>query len=154
MECSQRNLFLKDEAASWIGFYSSCITHRKWFHNALFVQIENLLELVQIEQNIYNVVFHELIRQVSVECAERGQLLAKLRSPSLFYLFFSLLCVFIREWLHFLFHLSRQRYVSLLDRIPRQVKGLHTETLAQKALDRRLTEDIIHFKSSIAKLNM
>ncbi|XP_077082450.1 axonemal dynein light chain domain-containing protein 1 isoform X1 [Siphateles boraxobius] len=89
-------------------------------------QIENLLELVRIEQNIYNIVFHELIRQVSVECAERGQLLAKLR----------------------------QRYVSLLDRIPRQVKGLHTETLAQKALDRRLTEDIIHFKSSIAKLNM
>ncbi|KAK7126779.1 hypothetical protein R3I94_018085 [Phoxinus phoxinus] len=89
-------------------------------------QIENLLELVRIEQNIYNIVFHELIRQVSVECAERGQLLAKLR----------------------------ERYVSLLDRIPRQVKGLHTETLAQKALDRRLTEDIIHFKSSIAKLNM
>ncbi|KAG1945757.1 axonemal dynein light chain domain-containing protein 1 isoform X2 [Pimephales promelas] len=89
-------------------------------------QIENLLELVGIEQNIYNIVFHELIRQVSVDCAERGQLLAKLR----------------------------QRYVSLFDRIPRQVKGLHTETLAQKALDRRLTENIIHFKSSIAKLNM
>lgn len=53
-------------------------------------QVENLLELVRIEQNIYNIVFHELIRQVSVECAERGQLLAKLRSPSLFYLFFSL----------------------------------------------------------------
>ncbi|XP_052445295.1 axonemal dynein light chain domain-containing protein 1 [Carassius gibelio] len=89
-------------------------------------QIENLLELVQIEQNIYNIVFHELIRQVSVECAERGQLLAKIR----------------------------ERYVALLDRIPRQVKGLHTETLAQKALDRRLTEEIIHFKSSIAKLNL
>ncbi|XP_050951603.1 axonemal dynein light chain domain-containing protein 1 isoform X2 [Labeo rohita] len=89
-------------------------------------QIENLLELVRIEQNIYNIVFHELIRQVSVECAERGQLLAKIR----------------------------ERYVALLDRIPRQVKGLHTETLAQKALDRRLTEEIIHFKSSIAKLNM
>ncbi|RXN20437.1 axonemal dynein light chain domain-containing 1 [Labeo rohita] len=49
---------------------------------------------------------------------------------------------------------SMERYVALLDRIPRQVKGLHTETLAQKALDRRLTEEIIHFKSSIAKLNM
>ncbi|XP_058615457.1 axonemal dynein light chain domain-containing protein 1 isoform X4 [Onychostoma macrolepis] len=91
-----------------------------------FSQIENLLELVQIEQNIYNIIFHELIRQVSVECAERGQLLAKIR----------------------------ERYVALLDRIPRQVKGLHTETLAQKALDRRLTEEIIHFKSSIAQLNL
>ncbi len=119
------------------------------YRTFIMFQIENLLELVQIEQNIYNIVFHELIRQVSVECAERGQLLAKIRSASQFYLW-----VFITEWPHFLFHLSRERYVALLDRIPRQVKGLHTETLAQKALDRRLTEEIIHFKSSIAKLNM
>ncbi|TRY82878.1 hypothetical protein DNTS_001523 [Danionella cerebrum] len=89
-------------------------------------QIENLMELIQTEQNIYNIIFHEVIRQVSVECAERGQLLAKLR----------------------------QRYVSLLDRIPRQMKGLHTQTLAQMALDRRLTEEILHFKNSIAKLNI
>lgn len=41
--------------------------------------MEGLLEMVQVEQNIYNIVFHELIRQVSVGCAERGQLLAKLR---------------------------------------------------------------------------
>ncbi|XP_066503388.1 axonemal dynein light chain domain-containing protein 1 isoform X2 [Hoplias malabaricus] len=88
-------------------------------------QMEALLELVRVEQNIYNIVFHELIRQVSVECAERGQLLAKLR----------------------------QRYVALLDRIPQQLKGLHTETLAQKALDRRLMEEIICFKSSITQLN-
>ncbi|XP_072516584.1 axonemal dynein light chain domain-containing protein 1 [Salminus brasiliensis] len=88
-------------------------------------QMHGLLELVRVEQNIYNVVFHELIRQVSVECAERGQLLAKLR----------------------------QRYVALLDRIPRQLKGLHTETLAQRALDRRLMEEIICFKRSITQLN-
>lgn len=41
--------------------------------------MESLLELVQAEQNIYNIVFHEVIRQVTVSCAERGQLLAKLR---------------------------------------------------------------------------
>ncbi len=123
------------------------------YRTFIMFQIENLLELVQIEQHIYNIVFHELIRQVSVECAERGQLLAKIRSASQFDLCF-FLWVFIREWPHFLFHLSRERYVALLDRIPRQVKGLHTETLAQKALDRRLTEEIIHFKSSIAKLNL
>lgn len=41
--------------------------------------MESLLELVQVEQNIYNIVFHEVIRQVTVNCAERGQLLAKLR---------------------------------------------------------------------------
>lgn len=43
------------------------------------LQMERLLELVQMEQNIYNTVFHEVIRQVTVSCAERGQLLAKLR---------------------------------------------------------------------------
>uniref|UniRef100_A0A667WR44 Axonemal dynein light chain domain containing 1 n=1 Tax=Myripristis murdjan TaxID=586833 RepID=A0A667WR44_9TELE len=72
-------------------------------------QMQGLLELVRVEQNIYNIVFHELIRQVSVGCAERGQLLAKLR----------------------------QRYQSLLERIPRRLKALHAETLAQRALDHR-----------------
>lgn len=41
--------------------------------------MEGLLELVKVEQNIYNTVFHELIRQVTVGCAEKGQVLAKLR---------------------------------------------------------------------------
>ncbi|GAA6235312.1 axonemal dynein light chain domain-containing protein 1 isoform X1 [Lates japonicus] len=88
-------------------------------------QMEGLLELVQIEQNIYNIVFHELIRQVSVGCAERGQLLAKLR----------------------------QRYQSLLERIPRRLKALHTEAVAQRALDRRLTEEIHRIKTSIQQLS-
>ena len=57
-------------------------------------QMHNLLELIRLEQDIYNVCFHELIRQVSVHCVERGELLADLR----------------------------QRYSSLLDRVPRQVK--------------------------------
>ncbi|KAM8875720.1 axonemal dynein light chain domain-containing protein 1 isoform 3-T3 [Spinachia spinachia] len=89
-------------------------------------QMEALLELVQVEQNIYNVVFHEVIRQVSVGCAERGQLLAKLR----------------------------QRYQSLLERIPCRLKALHTEAVAQRAVDRRLTEEIHRIKTSIQKLNM
>lgn len=88
-------------------------------------QMEGLLELVQAEQSIYNIVFHELIRQVSVGCAERGQLLAKLR----------------------------ERYQSLLERVPRQLKALHTETVAQRALDRRLTEEIHRIKTSIQRLN-
>ncbi|KAK2835310.1 hypothetical protein Q5P01_015794 [Channa striata] len=88
-------------------------------------QMEGLLELVQVEQNIYNIVFHELIRQVSVGCAERGQLLAKLR----------------------------KRYQSLLERIPRRVKALHTEAVAQRALDRRLTAEIHHIKTSIQQLS-
>ncbi|KAG2464534.1 AXDN1 protein, partial [Polypterus senegalus] len=46
-------------------------------------EMHNLLDLIKTEQNIYNIIFHELIRQVSVECAERGELLAKLRSVPL-----------------------------------------------------------------------
>ncbi|KAG5850917.1 hypothetical protein ANANG_G00087460 [Anguilla anguilla] len=88
-------------------------------------QMEGLLELVRVEQDIYNTIFHELIRQVSVHCAERGQLLAKLR----------------------------QRYVALLERIPQQMKGLHTQALAQRALDRRRMEEITGLKKSIAQLN-
>ncbi|XP_066453499.1 axonemal dynein light chain domain-containing protein 1 isoform X2 [Eleutherodactylus coqui] len=87
-------------------------------------QIHNLLELLKTEQNIYNIVFHELIRQVSVECVERGELLAKLR----------------------------QRYVMLLNKIPRQVLSLYNDLLAQRALDRCLTEEIIYFKNSIGEL--
>ncbi|XP_037553761.1 axonemal dynein light chain domain-containing protein 1 [Nematolebias whitei] len=89
-------------------------------------QLEGLLELVKVEQNIYNIVFHEVIRQVAVGCAERGQLLANLR----------------------------ERYQSLLDRIPRRLKALHTEAVAQRALDRRLTEEIVRIKASIQQLNM
>ncbi|KAG7513581.1 hypothetical protein JOB18_011935 [Solea senegalensis] len=88
-------------------------------------QMEGLLQLVQVEQNIYNIVFHEVIRQVSVNCAERGQLLAKLR----------------------------QRYQSLLERIPCRLKALHTEAVAQRALDRRLTEEIHKIKTSMQQLS-
>ena len=56
-------------------------------------QIHNLLEIVKKEQNVYNIVFNELIRQCTVECAERGELLANLR----------------------------KKYAQLLDRVPRQV---------------------------------
>ncbi|XP_071802778.1 axonemal dynein light chain domain-containing protein 1-like isoform X1 [Asterias amurensis] len=87
-------------------------------------QMHNLLELIKKEQNIYNLIFHELIRQVSVECAERGELLANLR----------------------------QRYSKLLDKVPRQVKSLHQEVMAQRALDRRLTEELFRFKTSISDL--
>ncbi|XP_046844045.1 axonemal dynein light chain domain-containing protein 1-like isoform X2 [Xenia sp. Carnegie-2017] len=87
-------------------------------------QIHNLLELVKKEQNIYNIVFNELIRQCTIECVERGELLANLR----------------------------QKYVQLLDRIPRQVMSLHQEVLAQRALDRRLTEELMRFKENVSSL--
>ncbi|XP_071499179.1 axonemal dynein light chain domain-containing protein 1-like [Diadema antillarum] len=87
-------------------------------------QMHNLLELVKKEQNVYNIIFHELIRQVSVECIERGELLATVR----------------------------ELYNKLLDKVPRQIKSLHQEVMAQRALDRRLTEELFRFKSTISDL--
>uniref|UniRef100_A0A8C4KBA8 AXDN1 protein n=1 Tax=Dromaius novaehollandiae TaxID=8790 RepID=A0A8C4KBA8_DRONO len=88
------------------------------------LQLHNVLELMKAEQNIYNIVFHELIRQVSVDCVERGQLLSKLR----------------------------QRYVSLLERIPQQMKTLYKEMMAQRLVDRHITEELFYFKESVAQL--
>ncbi|XP_059944527.1 axonemal dynein light chain domain-containing protein 1 isoform X4 [Mesoplodon densirostris] len=42
-------------------------------------KMHKLLHILKKEQTIYNTVFHELIRQVSVDCADRGELLSKIR---------------------------------------------------------------------------
>ncbi|NXG89773.1 AXDN1 protein, partial [Stercorarius parasiticus] len=87
-------------------------------------QLHNVLELMKAEQNIYNIVFHELIRQVSVECMERGQLLSKLR----------------------------QRYVGLMERIPEQMKTLYKNMMAQRVVNRHITEELLYFKESLGQL--
>ncbi|KAM6262680.1 axonemal dynein light chain domain-containing protein 1 [Porphyrio hochstetteri] len=87
-------------------------------------QLHNLLELMKAEQNIYNIVFHEVIRQVSVECVERGQLLSKLR----------------------------QRYVSLLERVPEQMKILYKKMMVQQLVNRHITEELLYFKESVGHL--
>ncbi|KAM7162150.1 axonemal dynein light chain domain-containing protein 1 [Macrochelys suwanniensis] len=87
-------------------------------------QLHNVLEVLKTEQNIYNIVFHELIRQVSVDCAERGELLSKLR----------------------------QRYVNLLDRIPQQMRNLYKEMMAQRVMDRHITKELYNFKESVGQL--
>ena len=43
----------------------------------------------------------------------------------------------------------RQRYAGLLDRVPRHVRSMHAEVMAQRALDRRLTEELLKFKTAI-----
>lgn len=42
-------------------------------------QMHKLLNVLKKEQTIYNTVFHELIRQVSVDCVDRGELLSRIR---------------------------------------------------------------------------
>ncbi|XP_062990267.1 axonemal dynein light chain domain-containing protein 1 [Elgaria multicarinata webbii] len=87
-------------------------------------QMHNVLEVLKVEQNIYNIVFHEIIRQVSVDCAERGELLSMLR----------------------------QRYVELLERIPRQMRTLYKEMMAQRVMDKHITDELFNFKEAIGQL--
>ncbi|GAB1597314.1 axonemal dynein light chain domain-containing protein 1-like [Argonauta hians] len=88
-------------------------------------QMHNLLELVKKEQDIYNVIFHEIIRQVSVDCLERGELLAEIR----------------------------RRYANLFSKVPDQIQSLYQEVLSQRALDRRLTDELLRFKKNLIKLS-
>lgn len=69
-------------------------------------------------------MFHEVIRQVTVECKERGEILAKLR----------------------------ERYANLMSRVPREIKSLYEEIVAQRALDRRLADELVHFKTMVTSL--
>ncbi|KAK7825280.1 hypothetical protein U0070_009769 [Myodes glareolus] len=47
--------------------------------NAGPTKMHQLLHVLKKEQIIYNTVFHELIRQVSVDCIDRGELLSRIR---------------------------------------------------------------------------
>lgn len=48
---------------------------------------------------------------------------------------------------------SRQCYQSLLERIPRCLKALHTEAVAQRVLNRRLAEEIGRIRTSFQQLS-
>lgn len=47
----------------------------------------------------------------------------------------------------------RQRYQSLLERIPRCLKALHTEAVAQRVLNHRLAEEIGRIRTSFQQLS-
>lgn len=87
-------------------------------------QIHNLLELIKKEQSIFDTIFSELIRQTTIECAERGELMSEVRN----------------------------KYRDLINNVPKQIMSLHEEVIAQRALDRRLTEELMRFKSTIGIL--
>ena len=87
-------------------------------------EIERLVELVRAEQDVYNIVFHEIIRQVTLDCSERGEILSELRDF----------------------------YARLLGRIPRIVMALHEENIVQRSLDRRLMEELLHFKIRLVQV--
>uniref|UniRef100_A0A8C0XMZ1 Axonemal dynein light chain domain-containing protein 1 n=1 Tax=Castor canadensis TaxID=51338 RepID=A0A8C0XMZ1_CASCN len=87
-------------------------------------KMHQLLHLLKKEQTIYNTVFHELIRQVSVDCADRGELLSKIR----------------------------ERYVQMLDQIARQMIEFYKDLVTQRVMDQRILEELYNFKNVIEEL--
>ncbi|XP_051714208.2 axonemal dynein light chain domain-containing protein 1 isoform X2 [Oryctolagus cuniculus] len=87
-------------------------------------KMHQLLHLLRKEQAIYNTVFHELIRQVSVDCADRGELLSKIR----------------------------ERYVQMLDQIARQMIDFYKDLVTQRVMDQRILQELYNFKNVIEEL--
>jgi hypothetical protein len=87
-------------------------------------EMELFVKVIQEENKIYNTVFKEIIRQVHVNMIERGEILAEIRD----------------------------RYAKMFRRIPIQILELHTELVAHRKLNRRLSEELIRSKDNIAEL--
>ncbi|KAJ3086136.1 Axonemal dynein light chain domain-containing protein 1, partial [Quaeritorhiza haematococci] len=87
-------------------------------------EMHAFLHLIQEEQKIYDTVFSEIIRQVTVNMIERGEVLAEIR----------------------------RRYANMFIKIPRHVRSLHTELMAQRKLNRRLSEELVRARETVAEL--
>ncbi|KAJ3204071.1 Axonemal dynein light chain domain-containing protein 1 [Clydaea vesicula] len=83
------------------------------------------LSVIQEEQKIYDTVFEEIIRQVTVNMVERGDILSEIRN----------------------------RYSHLFIKIPKHVRHLHTELVAQRKLNKRLTEELVRAKDTVCELH-
>nr|XP_021515891.1 axonemal dynein light chain domain-containing protein 1 [Meriones unguiculatus] len=87
-------------------------------------KMHQILHILKKEQTIYNTIFHELIRQVSVDCVDRGELLSKIRD----------------------------KYVQLLDQIARQMIDFYKDLVTQRMMDQRILEELYNFKKVIEEL--
>ncbi|KAI9363349.1 hypothetical protein DFJ73DRAFT_788970 [Zopfochytrium polystomum] len=87
-------------------------------------EMHAFLKIIQEEAKIYDAVFAEIIRQVTVNMIERGEVLAEIR----------------------------KRYGYMFTKIPKHVKHLHTELVAQRKLNRRLSEELVRAKETVTEL--
>ncbi|GAB1285571.1 Axonemal dynein light chain domain-containing protein 1 [Apodemus speciosus] len=87
-------------------------------------KMHQLLHVLKKEQSIYNTVFHELIRQVSVDCVDRGELLSRVR----------------------------EKYVQMLDHIARQMIEFYKDLVTQRLMDQRILQELYNFKNVIEEL--
>jgi hypothetical protein len=87
-------------------------------------EMHAFVDIIREENVIYSQAFQEIIRQVTVNMVERGELLSEIRS----------------------------RYAAMFTRIPEHVLNLHTELVAHRKLNRRLSEELMRAKEHVAEL--
>ncbi|OAF71212.1 Axonemal dynein light chain domain-containing protein 1 [Intoshia linei] len=86
--------------------------------------IERFMKLLRNEQHVYNVIFNEIIRQVTVNCIERGTILGK-----------------IREY-----------YLKLFVNVEDEMLSMHNQVLSYKAIHSRLSEKLVNFQNNVFDL--
>ncbi|KAJ4460618.1 hypothetical protein PAPYR_3262 [Paratrimastix pyriformis] len=77
-------------------------------------EVEQIVGLIEQEGAIYGTVFHELIRQVTVQCAERGRLLARVRD----------------------------QYATMLGRVPKLARAIYANAVAHRMMARRMAAEM------------
>jgi hypothetical protein len=87
-------------------------------------EMHAFLAIIEEEQKIYDSVLEELVKQVTINMSERGDLLAEIR----------------------------KRYSQMFLKIPRHVNHLHTELVAQRKLNKRLSEELVRAKEAVKLL--
>jgi len=86
--------------------------------------MHSFLKIIKEEQQLYDIVFKELIRQVTIQMTERGELLSYLR----------------------------KRYSNMFSKIPEHILNVHTELIAQRKISERLASELMRSKEVILKL--
>ncbi|ORX56059.1 hypothetical protein BCR36DRAFT_280750 [Piromyces finnis] len=86
--------------------------------------MHSFLKIIKEEQQLYDIVFEELIRQVTIQMNERGELLSYLR----------------------------KRYSNMFSKIPEHILNVHTELIAQRKISERLASELMRSKEVILKL--
>jgi hypothetical protein len=87
-------------------------------------EMHQFVHVIREENKIYDTVFQELIRQVTVNMVERGEVLSEIRN----------------------------RYSKMFQKIPEHILSLHNELVAHRKLNRRLSEELNRARENIAEM--
>ncbi|KNE58417.1 hypothetical protein AMAG_03990 [Allomyces macrogynus ATCC 38327] len=93
-------------------------------HHEYPTEIRALLRLAEDEHVIYDTVFKEMVRQVTLHMVERGEILGDLRT----------------------------RYANMFTQIPKTVKNVYSDLVAQRAINKRLAAEILRTRDAMRVL--